>query len=258
LKPIVLPLAFLPISVGATEVVDDFSPFSILSSDSSFVLCSWVRMAQNEVPVFRAGERNSKRMGLSARWAPAATVSLRVQGERQWVNWPDGTSKTGWGDLRLGTSGRLSEGGLGFFPALWVDWVVKLPNAQDESGLGTDETDAYLSLVALWEKGPWGAGLRGGLAIWGDPLQFANQDDAALFAIHFKHVGEHHKLSATLDWQKSSPRNAPRTSLLGGGQIKGLPGCLWAGVEGGVGLNPAAPDWQAGLLFGLDVPCRSE
>lgn len=175
-----------------------------------------------------------------------------------WVNWPDGTSETGWGDLRLGTSGRLSKGGHTVLPALWVDWVVKLPNAQDESGLGTDETDAFLSLVALWEKGAWGAGLRGGLAIWGDPLQFANQDDAALFALHLKHVGERHKLSATVDWQKSSPRNASRATLLGGGQIKGLPGGLWVGLEGGVGLSPAAPDWQAGLLFGCDVPCRSD
>jgi hypothetical protein len=257
LKPIGLLLAFCWNSVGATELVGPFSPFSILSNDSECAVCFGVRMAQNEVPVFRAGERNSQSAEVAGRWAPSTQVSIRIRGERMWAQWPDGTSASGWGDVRLGTTGRLLQA-RGLMPAFWVDWVVKLPNAQDETGLGSDETDVILSAIALWQRGAWEAGILGGLAIWGDPLQFANQDDAALVALHLSHLSPRHKLSATLDWQAVSPRNPPRAQLLGGGQLRGLWSGLWVGAEAGFGLVPAAADWQVTLRFGVDAPCRPE
>lgn len=257
LKSIGLPLAFCWNSVGATELVSPFSPFSILSNQSACAFCVGVRMAQNEVPVFRAGERNSQTVELAGRWAPSPAVSIRIRGERLWAQWPNGSKASGWGDVRLGTTGRWLQA-RGLRPALWVDWVVKLPNAQDETGLGSDETDVILSAIAMWQRGAWQAGVRGGLAIWGDPLQFANQDDAALFSLHLNHLSSHHKLSATLDWQAVSPRNPPRAQVLGGGQLRGLWRGLWVGAEAGLGLHPAAADWQAALRFGVDAPCRSE
>ncbi len=247
--------AFCSNSVQATEGGSTFSPLSILATDAPCSLCFGVQMAQNEVPLFRAGERNSRSTQMAAHWAPNSEVALRISAERLWVTWPDQTSQSGWGDVRLGTSARVRKG-LGLWPALWVDWVVKLPNAQDESGLGTDETDVVLSGVVLWERGAWEGGARGGLAIWGDPLQFANQDDAFLFALHLNHTSPRHKLSVTYDWQRVSPRNPSRAILLGGAQLRGFSGGLWAAVEAGLGLNPAAPDWQAALRFGAEVPCR--
>jgi hypothetical protein len=255
LKSMALLLAFCSTLAQATEGIGPFSPFSILTTNAPCRLCIGVQMAKNEVPLFRAGERNSRSTQLAAHWAPSSGVGLRIGAERLWVTWPDQTSQSGWGDVRLGTTARIRKG-LGLWPALWVDWVVKLPNAQDESELGTDETDVVLSGVMLWERGAWEGGVRGGLAIWGDPLQFANQDDAFLFTLHLSHTSPRYNLSATYDWQRVSPRNPSRAVLLGGAKLRGFPGGVWGGVEAGLGLNPAAPDWQAALRFGVDATCR--
>ena len=255
LKSIVVLLTFCSNSAQATEEEIPFSPFFVLAADTPCSLCLGVQMAQNEVPLFRAGERNSRSTQLAAHWAPSSGVILRIGAERLWVTWPDQTSLAGWGDVRLGTSAQVRKG-LGLWPALWLDWAVKLPNAQDESELGTDETDVVLSGIALWEHGAWEGGVRGGLAIWGDPLQFANQDDAFLFGLHLNHTSPRHKLGATLDWQRVSPRNPSRASLLGEARLRGFSGGFWGGVEAGLGLNPAAPDWQAALRFGVDATCR--
>jgi hypothetical protein len=255
LKMIVLLLAFCWNSTQATEISRLFSPFSRGATDASCNLCFGFQMAKNEVPLFRAGERTSRSTQMAMHWAPSSAVALRVAAERLWVTWPDQTRQAGWGDVRLGTTARVRKG-LGLWPAFWVDWVVKLPNAQDEYGLGTDETDVALSGVVLWERGAWEGGVQAGLAIWGDPLQFANQDDAFLFAIHLNHTSPRHKLSVTYDWQRVSPRNPSRSILLGGAQLRGVWGGFWLGVETGLGLNPAAPDWQAALRLGVEAPCR--
>jgi hypothetical protein len=143
-------------------------------------------------------------------------------------------------------------------PDLLLDWVAKLPNSPDDGGLGTDETDVVVGLYAQWSISSWRAGVGGGLAIFGDPLQFANQDDAGFWALQVSRENARSKLSATLDWRVASARNPSRAQVLAGGQLRGLPGGLWMGVEGALGLNPAAPDWQAGLLFGVEAPCRVE
>ena len=139
-----------------------------------------------------------------------------------------------------------------------LDWVTKLPNSPDEGGLGSDETDVALGLYGFWNIADWRVGLAGGIAILGDPLQFANQDDAAFVALHLKRAGRMGSVSTSLDWRLASARNPSVAQLLVGGKSNGLLGPLWIGADAALGLTPAAPDWRAGLLFGVEAPCRRE
>ena len=250
-------LAFSSSQVFCAETEDGFSPFSGFSSSSSCELCFGPRFSKGEVPNFRAGERDSLQMGLAASWSPAEAVALRLAADALWVQWPDGSSAYGPGDIRLGTTARLTQAS-SWRPELLLDWVVKLPNSPDDGGLGSDETDLKLGLYGLWSIASWKVGLASGLYILGDPLQFANQDDAAFLAFHLRRTGRIGQISTSLDWRLASARNPGVAQILAAGKYEGLPDPLWVGVDGALGLTPAAADWQAGLRFGLGGACRSE
>lgn len=239
------------------ESPGDFSPFSGFASDSACEICLGPQFSKGEVPLFRAGERDSLQVGFSASWAPAEDVALRIQADGIWAQWPDGRSEVGPGDLHLGTTARLLKTS-SWRPELLLDWVVKLPNSPDDGGLGSDETDVALGLYGLWQWASWRAGVGAGLAIFGDPLQFANQDDAAFLALHLKKKVRAGQFSTRLDWRLASARNPAVAQLGVGAKHTGLPGPFWVGLNGALGLTPAAPDWQAGLRFGWGGPCRSE
>jgi hypothetical protein len=66
--------------------------------------------------------------------------------------------------------------------AVALRWGVKLPNASDESGLGTDETDVYGGVVvskALGKKTRLDANL--GAAVLGDPTEARAQNDVLTY-----------------------------------------------------------------------------
>ena len=91
--------------------------------------------------------------------------------------------RSGWayesGDLRLWTK-------LGLFPrtvrGLSLRFGMKLPNASETRGLGTDETDVFI--VGLWEArlGRFELNLNGGLGLLGNPNKKASQDDVFVWA----------------------------------------------------------------------------
>ncbi len=78
------------------------------------------------------------------------------------------------GDLRLWTK-------LVLFPStvqnLSLRFGVKLPNASNERGLGSDETDVFLSLLYGARLGPAQLTLNAGLGLLGDPSKNQSQDD---------------------------------------------------------------------------------
>ena len=85
-----------------------------------------------------------------------------------------GTGDYSSGDLQLWTK-------LALFPSvvrsLSLRFGVKLPNAPNERGLGTDETDFFASLLLDFRAGPARVSLNGGIGILGSTEVNQDQDD---------------------------------------------------------------------------------
>lgn len=104
---------------------------------------------------------------------PHAEVS--AQYELLWFDPADGGEAAyESGDVRLWTKLALFPNTLEGFS---FRFGVKLPNASDRRGLGTDETDAFLT--GLWDVsvGPVLVSLNAGLGILGDRSKVGSQDD---------------------------------------------------------------------------------
>ncbi len=210
------------------------------------------------IPAFRAGPRDRYAAGVEGRWYPAQRVLLDLSWAGLMDQHPDGHRVVGSGDLELGCAVRLpvaeaararaSDAGRRG-PAFGIGWRVKLPNAADEGELGSDETDVALLASAATDLGPLRGWVGGGLAILGDPLLLAAQDDLAF-------------LQGGLSWEPSSaPAWAPRTGLQLGAALPSPSNPLRAELGGslgwgrrwsprlgfGVGLSAAAPTWSAAL-----------
>ncbi len=204
---------------------------------------------QQVVPPFQAAAHDEIRWGLSSHYSPADPVSLRIRYDRIRASWSDGAIEQGSGDMELGSAGRLlAVKGV----ELWMDWVVKLPNADNTTRLGTDETDFTSSAMVRYATDAWWAQASFGLAILGNPLMFANQDDAAvLYASAGGPLGPlvwHARGGGRLVSAKNPPWMLAAAGL-------GYDSTWFiAGAEGGVGLTPAAPSWQAVIWFGTHVP----
>lgn len=236
--------------------VEAFDPLSSLSAQAACEMCLGFNHEAGVLPVFRAGSRDQSALQLAGKWAPTPGVSMRVQAERLWVSWPSGENMTGWGDVRLGSSGIFWNSQNRSFSA-GLDWGVKLPNASDEGEFGSDETDVHVGFFGRWQGELWQVGIGANLVILGDPLQFANQDDALLLAAQLARETKSWRWSSRLLWRKESPRNPDDVRVLTGAQFRGLPRGLWVAFEGGVGATEASPSWQAGLRFGVAGPCRA-
>ena len=248
--------AAFPLSVGASEATDQFAPFSDLSSSSACSFCVGVQQKRGETPPFRAGMRRQTAFQMAASWNAAETIRIRLSMETLSVVWPNGDQSRGWGDLRVGTRALLLDSDTAWWPQIELDWGVKLPNAGDDSGLGSDETDFFSGLYFRWAITDWELGVGGGLLILGDPLQFANQDDAGFFAAYFSRDFGVARLSSMVDWRLESPRNPADGRVLFGLQSRPFGAGLWTAIRGGVGLTAAAPDWQASIRLGINAPCR--
>jgi hypothetical protein len=95
-----------------------------------------------------------------------------------------GNSTNDFGDLVLASKFRLAQE-KGMRPALAFKFAVELPNAKHPSGLGTDETEFYASILMSRHFGR--AQLMGnvGLAILGNPLVVGRQTDPITYGFAF-------------------------------------------------------------------------
>jgi hypothetical protein len=93
-----------------------------------------------------------------------------------------GSSTSDVGDLTLAAKLRIRPE-QGKAPAVGFRFGVELPNASNESGLGNDETNAFVTL--LCEKKIGKARLLGnvGIAILGDPVDAGSQDDLYTYGV---------------------------------------------------------------------------
>lgn len=122
----------------------------------------------------------------------APTIGIRVGLSRYaefFVDWPayiiqkdpvQGTEQD-FGDVRIYTKLRLVAEGKRF-PVTSFQVGTKLPNTSDESGLGTDETDFFVSLLLSKWVGQWTIHVNGGMAILGNPDFKSRQKDTLIYS----------------------------------------------------------------------------
>ncbi len=96
----------------------------------------------------------------------------------------NGDSTSDFGDLILGTKLKLA-GEKGARPALGFQFAVQLPNASNESGLGTDETKFYARILLSKRAGRAQVLGNLGLAILGSPVQANSQADMITYGAGF-------------------------------------------------------------------------
>jgi hypothetical protein len=85
-------------------------------------------------------------------------------------------------DLVVATKLRLASE-TGGRPAIGVRFATRLPNASNESGLGRDTTDFFASLLMAKTVQSIRIVGNGGIAILGDPITAARQDDLLTFGL---------------------------------------------------------------------------
>lgn len=165
-----------------------------------------------------------------------------------------GNSTSDFGDTTLATKLRLlrekeRSPGLGF------RFAVELPNASNESGLGKDETNAFVQLLV--EKKIRQVRLLGnaGLAILGDPVSAASQDDLLTYGLALTYELPS-GLALVADFYGRTGRGGigteDQTRLRLGSRIWG--GGLWWDVAALLGFSSADP--ETGLIFGVSRDIR--
>lgn len=209
-----------------------------------------------------AGERDRWHLGLEGFWQPmtgsASPVRLLLDARYEGIQdrLPDGTRITGSGDLVLGTFAGISNGGAGLRWTAGVGWRAKLPNAADDAELGTDETDILPSLGVALGGRSWQVQGEGGLAILGNPLRYASQDDVpfGLGRVEWQPTALPWDVGAGLAWAFATSRNPARGEVLARASVQGPERRGVASrflVEAGAGLTPAAPDLR--LVLGIQA-----
>jgi hypothetical protein len=160
------------------------------------------------------------------------------------------------GDLRVRTRlTAIREGG--WWPAVAIQLGVKLPNARDRAGFGTNETDCEVGLLLSRALGP--VDLHGSMAlgILGDPMRRAAQDDVFLgSALVVVHPAPGFRLLAEFWGMPPSAANGGRAIARGGFGLSA--GGIDLGITAGVGMTPASPRFVAALDVGFQGPLRDD
>lgn len=204
------------------------------------------------VPPFQSSTRTRSELALGLGYAPAPAVSLDAAWSWIWDHSPSGQRASGPGDLSLGTWARVASPGGPERSAVRIGWRASLPNASDADGLGSDETDVAALASAGAMLGPAWLALTGGVAILGDPLRFAAQDDGALLWLHGAAPLGPVGLRASVGGAFATAANPARLRATLG--VEGR--CPWlyhASVE--AGLTPAAADLGLALGIGWGTSC---
>ena len=166
-------------------------------------------------------------------------AEIRLEGDSWRFGKIDGNSVNDAGDWTLSTKIRFGTQAPEAQRALAGIFAVKLPNASNEEGLGTDETDVYLGLVGHCRKGSseWRASAM--LGILGDPAAEASQNDVGIFGFGWFYPGPGGRVGVELTAQ-TGPAETDDPAVLrllwSGGADK-----IWQPfVAVGIGLNDDA------------------
>lgn len=157
---------------------------------------------------------------------------------------------TGPGSLRLLTMATVWDGDT----TVQTGWMAALPWTADHGDVLTDELDVWLLSGVSRAAGPGRVGVTGGLAILGNPLRFANQDDAPLLWLTgAAPVGEA-TISSRVGGALATSRNPSRLTA----SLSAERGDPWrVGVTGEIGLTRAAADLGGEVWLARRWGCES-
>jgi hypothetical protein len=176
-------------------------------------------------------------------------VEVQADFEAIYLDQPGIDKEYAHGDLRLWTKIKAAgEGDL--WPALGMRFGTKLPNAGDEDGRGTDETDFFISMLLSKHFGNIYTHLNLGLGILGDPNQRNSQDDVMTYGLGIEIPLEAMslRLVAEVNGQAFSNEHNNISSARGGIQYEITDNLLWD-VFGSGGITSDSEDWSAGTGF---------
>lgn len=135
-------------------------------------------------------------------------------------------------------------------PAVAVRFGTKLPNAGDEDGIGTDETDFFGSFPTTKQFGRLEIRLEPGIGILGNPQKHAAQNDVFTYRgggiVRGKRVDLFGEVNGRLCWRACRKNNLLSVGRVGAQVHVG--DYIWD-VAGSVGLISQSEDW--GITVGV-------
>ena len=161
-----------------------------------------------------------------------------------------GDSTNDFGDLILGTKLKL-VGEKGHRPAMAFKFAVELPNAKHDSGLGTNETEFYASLLVKKHFGRAQILADVGFAILGSPVLAGRQTEPLTYGVGTV-VSLHRRINLVAD---VSGRQGPTGRVGNENKSQARAGIqFWTGrlrwdVGGVAGLMEYDP--KSGVAFGM-------
>lgn len=157
------------------------------------------------------------------------------------------------GDLKLWTKIKLfSE--TATKPAVAIKFGMKLPNADNTSNFGTNESDNFGLILVTKHFGALESRLNLGIGILGSPNELAEQDDVLMYGVGLvKPVYKNINAVAEITGIANSHEGNDRSSLRAGIQVP-QQWITWD-IAGSIGLDDRSEDWSitAGATFTLDV-----
>lgn len=189
-------------------------------------------------PLFRAGEVDRHRLTLGGRYLPHPRILL-------------------YGHLPLNGI-QPGDASIGVRADLWthqqtqlgIGWWSTIPLASRErGGLDGDELGVTIAAHASAAMGPASVSVLLGMAIRGDPLRTASQDDRPLSWGQVRWPLGQGQLQGRLGGTWATARNPARFTAAGGGMWP-ITAAWTLGAEGGAGLTPAAPNWSSRVWVG--------
>jgi len=220
--------------------------------DAALTLAVGTAWAPDGTPSFHAASRDRLALDLGLTWSPAPVLAMDLgwglARERSAV----GPALLGPQALRLGTRLLALRQPRAPLDAS-LGWQASLPWSADQGALGTDETDVSLAGSVGRAFGTVRADLGLGLAIRGNPLRLAGQDDIPLLWGRGEVQRGPVALHARAGGELGTARNPARLQALAGIATA----CPWRlEAEGGAGLSPAAPSFLLQVTVGWSWACR--
>jgi hypothetical protein len=165
-----LPTGRIRTEVGVEFLQDQSYSLSGLEGDLIRIGVSSIQVGVGEFAEFKLSGVIQDYLSISSRTEPVVPPDV------------SGDSTSDFGNLVLATKLKLA-GEKGKRPAMAFKFAVELPNANQASGLGTDETEFYASL--LFKKHFGQAQILGdfGFAILGSPVNAGSQADPLTYGV---------------------------------------------------------------------------
>lgn len=178
-------------------------------------------------------------------------IYVNVRGDYRRERSLSGAAHEGPGALRFLTLATAWQGAID----AQLGWMGQVPFTKDHGEILTDELDVHLLAGLSTDVGLARLGLTGGMAILGNPLRFANQDDAPLLWLTAAFPASPSlALAGRLGGALGTSRNPSRLSTT----LSATWGQPWqVGADVEIGLTPAAADLGGTLWIGHCWGCAA-